>query len=188
MSFDTITCRDLISFISEHHGYSVDQVDPYDFLTDAPVPDRSYINLVIKEIDLRKKVTDYLDRFNLDRFSLLHDQSHYTHATVGPGCMIYPMVTLYPNSKLQKDVIVHSMTLIAHQCYISTGCFISGGCTVAGSSVIGEFTQFGIDVSVYDQISIPANTIIGAGSVVRKTLTEPGTYTGQVGNKLIKLK
>lgn len=186
VSFDTATYQDLQFFISEHAGYALERIDPYDFLSETPATDKSYINLIIKDFELRKTVTNYFDEFRVDRFSMLHDQSHHVHASVGPGCVVYPMATLYPHSKLQKDVIVHAQTLIAHNCYIGTGCFISGGCTVAGGSVIGEFTQLGIDVSVYDQIAIPSNSIIGAASVVRKSLTESGTYSS--GHKLIKIQ
>lgn len=188
VSFDTVTCQDLQFFIDAHGGYSVERIDPYLFLTQIPESDKSYINLVLKDFDLRKQITNYFDKFGVDRFSMLHDQSHYTHSSVGPGCVLYPMVTLYPQSKLQKDIIVHSMTAIAHKSHIGTGCYISGGCIIAGESTVGEFTQFGISVSVYDNVSIPSDSIIGAGSVVRKSLSFPGTYTGQIGNKLVKLK
>jgi len=83
---------------------------------------------------------------------------------------------------------VHSLTLIAHRCRIETGTFISGGITIAGNTSIGEFTQIGIDATLYDQITVPDNTVIGAGSVVRKTILESGTYSSQVKNNLVKIK
>jgi acetyltransferase-like isoleucine patch superfamily enzyme len=59
---------------------------------------------------------------------------------------------------------------------------------IAGSTSIGEFTQIGLGAIIYDNISIVANTIIGAGTMVRKNILTSGTYVGQTKNKLVKIK
>lgn len=188
VSFDTVTYHDLQCFVNEQGEYTLTRIDPKEFLTTKHSVDVSYINLVVKDFKLRKQITQYLDNNNLDRFSLVHDQCYATSADIALGCMIYPLVSIYPRTILQRDVIVHSLTLIAHQCQIGAGAFISGGITIAGNTSIGEFTQIGIDATLYDQLSIPADTVIGASTVVRKNISTSGTYSSQLKNNLVKIK
>jgi len=188
VSFDTATYHDLQCFVNEYQRYTLTRIDPQEFLTTKQSVDVSYINLVVKDVKLRKQVTQQLDDNNLDRFSLVHDQCYATSADIALGCMIYPLVSIYPKVTLQRDVIVHSLTLIAHQCQIGAGAFISGGITIAGNTSIGEFTQIGIDATLYDQLSIPADSVIGASTVVRKNILTSGTYSSQLKNNLVKIK
>jgi UDP-3-O-[3-hydroxymyristoyl] glucosamine N-acyltransferase len=188
VSFDTATYRDLECFVSEHELYSLTRISPDDFLScQLPLPG-SYINLVIRDIELRKQITSHLDTYHFDRFSIVHNQSYASCADIALGCMIYPLVSIYPKAVLQRDVIVHSLTAIAHRCQIGVGAFISGGTTIAGNTTIGEFTQIGIDSTIYDQVSIPGNTVVGASTVVRKDILIPGAYSSQLKNNLIKIK
>lgn len=188
VSFESATYYDLECFVNEHIDYTLTRISPDDFLLlKTPLPG-SYINLVIRDIKLRRQVTEHLDTYHFNRFSIIHNQSYTSCADIALGCMIYPLVSIYPNAVLQRDVIVHSLTLIAHQCQIGTGAFISGGITIAGNTFIGEFTQVGINATLYDQIAIPANTVIGAGSVVRKNILKSGTYSNQLKNNLVKIK
>jgi UDP-3-O-[3-hydroxymyristoyl] glucosamine N-acyltransferase len=159
-----------------------------DFLSSSELLAGSCINLVIRDINLRKQITQHLDSNSYKRFSLIHDRSYTSSADIALGCMIYPMTSIYSGAVLQQDVIVHSLTLIAHQCQIGVGTFISGGVTVAGNTAIGEFSHIGIDATIYNQISMPPDTTIGASTVVRKSIVDSGTYSSQLKNNLVKIK
>jgi UDP-3-O-[3-hydroxymyristoyl] glucosamine N-acyltransferase len=188
VSFDTATYHDLQCFVNEHDGYTLTRMDPEECLTTKRSVDVSYINLVVKDFKLRKQITQYLDDNDFDRFSLIHNQCYATSANIALGCVIYPMVTIYPSAVLQRDVIVHTFTVISHQSKIDVGGVINGMTCIAGSTSIGEFTQIGLGAIIYDNISIVANTIIGAGTMVRKNILTSGTYVGQTKNKLVKIK
>jgi UDP-3-O-[3-hydroxymyristoyl] glucosamine N-acyltransferase len=188
VSFDTATYHDLQCFVNEHHGYTLTRIDPEEFLTTKQSVDVSYINLVVKDFKLRKQITQHLDNNNFDRFSLIHDQCYATSADIALGCMIYPLVAIYSMVRIERDVIVHSLTAIAHQCQIGAGAFVSGGITIAGNTSIGEFVQIGINATIYDNISIANDIIIGATTVVRKNILIPGTYSSQLKNNLVKIK
>lgn len=188
VSFDTATYQDLQYFVQEHAGYSLERIDPNEFLNTQQALLGSYINLVIADVALRKQITAHLDQYNLNRFSMVHDQSYALPESVALGCMIYPMASIYPSATLEQDVIVHSLTLIAHKCHVGRGAFISGGITIGGSTTIGDFTQIGINSTLYDQINIVANTVIGAATVVRKDISQSGTYSSQLKNNLTRIK
>lgn len=188
VSFDTATYRVLSYFVKEHHDYVLHRIDPLEFLSTKNFANVSFINLIIKDIDLRKKITFFIDDNNLERFTLIHNDSYANHANIGPGCLICPLVTVYPTAILQKDIIVHSNSTIAEQCHIGTGSFISGGVTIAGSAIIGDYCQINMGSIFYDKISVISDTVIGAGSVIQKDITISGTYTSLIKNNLQQIK
>jgi UDP-3-O-[3-hydroxymyristoyl] glucosamine N-acyltransferase len=144
--------------------------------------------LVIADVALRKQITAHLNKYNIERFSMIHNQSYALTESIALGCMIYPMASIYPSATVEQDVIVHSLTLVAHKCHVGCGAFISGGITIGGSTTIGDFTQIGINATIYDQINIVADTVIGAATVVRKDILQSGTYSSQSKNKLVRVK
>lgn len=190
VSFDTVTYRDLQQFLAETNtlGYELSRIDPNEFLNMSEYLSGSYINIVNKDMELRQQITEKFDSGKIDRFSLIHDRS-YTHAaTIGLGCMIYPMVSMYTNAVLAKDNIVHSMTMIAHDCYIDIGTYISPGVSIAGTTTVGKFCKLGLGSVISDGITIVDHTVVGMGTVVRAHIRESGSYINKSNSALTKIK
>ena len=190
VSFDTVTYRDLQFFLAENnpHSYELERIDPVEFVQSLKFITGSYINLITKDMGLRTQVTEIFDHYNLFRFSLVHDSAYTAGAKIGPGCMIYPLVAMYTNTLLEKDIIVHSQSIIAHDCIIGAGSYISSGVNVAGTTCVGKFCQFGAGSTIFDNIDIVDHTVIGAGTLVRKSITEPGHYVNKSNGMLTQLK
>lgn len=176
VTFDTATYADLEFFLHQSGNSLLQRIDPETFLSQSTHPRGLYINLVIKDVELRKKVSGHFDHANLARFSFIHKHACVVESNIAPGCMIYPNTTVYPFTSVDNDVIIHSNSVIAHCCKIHTGVFISMGVIVAGSSTVGKFTQLNAGVTVYDHIQIAGDTVVGARGVVRKSITEPAVY------------
>ena len=190
VSFDTVTYRDLQSFLFENNcgNYELTRIDPLEFIglhTHAP---GSYINLITKDMKLRQQISEIFECNNLFRFSLIHEKAYTHFANIGLGCMVYPMVSMYTNTTLSNDIIVHSMSMIAHDCSIGLGSYISAGVNVAGTTKIGKFCQIGLAAVITDNINIVDNTVIGMNTMVRKSIVDPGVYINQTNSKLIKLR
>ena len=97
------------------------------------------------------------------------------------------MTVCYPGSSIGQDCIIHSFGLIAHKSFIGNGCILSGGVKIAGSVKIGNFSNFGLNVTVYDQVSITDYCYVGARCIVRKNINRPGRYGFGQKNQLIEL-
>lgn len=193
ISYDTKTFIILNNFIKEETGVELHRIDPKEFIA-APTNDYQYINLVIKDFEERKQVSNILDTLNLDRFTYINtDFARHTKLNValnsisiGLGCMLYPGVWLY-SGKIGQDVIMHSWTKLAENVEIGDGCFLSGDVTIAGDCKIGNFCYIGTDVLFFDHVNIPDNTKLLPGLIVRKTIKESGTYFNPYMYKLEKL-
>lgn len=181
ISYDTQTLKILSQVVAEEYGLTVERIFPADFFKN-PSDEFQYINLVIKDFDERKIVSQTLDEFGLDRFTCI-DQSHRSLSTVRPGqelkigagCFIYPAVFGYSGT-IGNDVIIHSMTRMAENVSIGDGCFISGSVTMAGSCKIGNWCFIGNNVFMIDNVAIADNVRLLPGMGVRKNIKEPGTY------------
>jgi UDP-3-O-[3-hydroxymyristoyl] glucosamine N-acyltransferase len=174
--YDTVTFNALKYYMSID-GITLNRILP-DELIQNPSNDKQYINLVVKDLDLRKQITGILDKYKLDRFSYVHPSSDITNVSVGRGVFINPNCTLYITAKILEDVLIHGNTLIAYNSTIGKGTVISPSVSIAGSSIIGEFCFLGIATTVIDNVTLGDNIVIGAHSLVAKNLTTPGKYVG----------
>jgi UDP-3-O-[3-hydroxymyristoyl] glucosamine N-acyltransferase len=182
--------RDLQCFLTfaRYPDLELHRIDPDKFLASEHPKEENYINLVVRDNALREQVSERMSAQGLGRFSLIHTMSSSQGATIGLGSMIYPFAVIYPGAVLAEDVVVHSHSAVAHDCTVGQGCYISGGVTVAGSVTIGPYCQINLKAVIYDKISLCDHVIVGANTVIRKSITEPGTYANIGKGKLVQIK
>ena len=118
------------------------------------------------------------------------------------GCTLQNEVFVGPFVEIQNDVIIGERTRIQSHSFIcstveiGSDCFIGHGVMFINDKFIDrklskEFlpTKLGNKVYVGSNssilpVSICDDVVIGAGSVVTKDITEPGTYVGNPARKL----
>ena len=174
ISYDTATFNDLNTFIAEE-GRSLIRVTPDEFIKNYNEK-ASYINLILNDIEERKEVSHLIDQRKIERFSYVHP-STTIYGLVGGGCMVYPQVVMYLQSKIADDVLVHSHSLIAHKVTIGAGSILSGGVVIGGSTNIGKYCRLCLHTTIHDKVTICDNTVIGAATTIRKNITKAGTYS-----------
>jgi acetyltransferase-like isoleucine patch superfamily enzyme len=183
ISYTTNTLLDLQTFLKQEHNISLGSITPEEFL-DQSSADEQYINLVVQDFDLREQVSKKLDHLQAKRFSFIHPTTFYGAKPVANGIFIYPNCTMYPGSFLDKDIIVHSLTGIAHNSTVGQGTVISGGAAIAGSSQIGAFCFLGMRSTVIDNLCICDHVRTGAGALLTKNISTPGMYIGSPARKV----
>ena len=75
-----------------------------------------------------------------------------------------------------NGVIIDNQVHIAHNVQVGDYTAIAGCVGIAGSAVIGQRCTFGGGVAINGHITIADNVHVNGGSVVTKSLTEPGQY------------
>lgn len=184
ISYNTATFRDLEYWLKTLYQTELLRIDPFDleYLSDS----NQYINLVTKDFSLREKITKKLDNECLDRFSFIHPKASIDIDLSDAGVLIYPNVTIYPNSIVGKDVVIHANSLIAHYASIGNGSYLSGGVVIGGTSTIGSFCFIGLSSSISDNVQIVSHVVLGANSKVKKNILVSGTYACPILLKKIK--
>jgi acetyltransferase-like isoleucine patch superfamily enzyme len=186
ISYSTTTYDDLEFFLGEEN-IVLERIDPTNFFNSTPDPSKLYINLVVKDLMQRQQVTEFIDRNNLSRFSFLHNSVNIATKNIGSGLMFYHHSGTLTNAIIGNDIILGAFSGVAHYTQIGTGTIIDSYSVVAGNSVVGKFCHLHLRSTVYDKVKICDHTIIGAGSFIRKDITESGTYATVINQKMVKI-
>ena len=120
--------------------------------------------------------------------------------TIGNNCFIGPFVEVQKgvvignNCKIQSHAFICELVTINDNCFIGHGVvFINdkfkSGSPASGNKELWESTNIGNNVSIGSNatilpVNICDNAIIGAGSVVTKSITKPGVYAGNPAKKI----
>ena len=117
--------------------------------------------------------------------------------TIGPFVEIQNNSNIGHRSKIQSHSFVCELVTIGNDCFIGHGVmFINdkfeSGKPANGDKSLWKETLIGDNVSIGSNatilpIKICNNTVVGAGAVVTKDITEPGVYIGNPARLLRKL-
>ncbi|MFM8459675.1 MAG: acyltransferase [Chthoniobacterales bacterium] len=110
------------------------------------------------------------------------------HCFVGPFTEIQSGVRVGSRTKIQSHSFVCELVEIGEDCVVAHGVmfindlFATGGPALGDKSLwkatkIGNKVCIGSNATILP-VCICDNTVIGAGSVVKKDITEPGIYAG----------
>lgn len=122
-------------------------------------------------------------------------------SVIGDNCFIGPFVEIQKSTIVKKNTKIQSHTFICELVEIGENCFIGHGVMFVndkfsnGGPAMGDKTKW-LSTKIGNNVSIGSNAtilpiqicddvVIGAGSVVTKNITIPGTYAG---NPAVKIK
>jgi acetyltransferase-like isoleucine patch superfamily enzyme len=107
---------------------------------------------------------------------------------VGPFCEVQKGVVIGARTRVQSHSFVCELVTIGEDCFIGHGVMFvndrfAGGGPARGDVTKWESTTIGNHVSVGSNatimpVAICDHVVIGAGSVVTKSITKPGIYAG----------
>jgi len=113
---------------------------------------------------------------------------------IGPFVEVQKNVSIGSGCKIQSHSFICELVTIGHDCFIGHGVMFindlfSNGGPAGGDSTKWKSTSIGNHVSIGSNATIlPVNicdhTVIGAGAVVTKDISEPGVYAGNPAKKI----
>lgn len=113
---------------------------------------------------------------------------------IGPFVEIQKTVTIGANTKIQSHSFVCELVEIGDHCFVGHGVMFINDLFSSGGPAMGDYTKWkptkiGNHVSIGSNatilpVAICDHVVIGAGSVVTKNITQPGTYVGNPAKKL----
>ncbi|MAG24579.1 hypothetical protein CMI47_03270 [Candidatus Pacearchaeota archaeon] len=86
--------------------------------------------------------------------------------------------SIFDSTIIKSGAIICAQVNIAHNCIVGENTFIAPGVKIAGGAKIGKNCWIWQGALIKNNISICDDVIIGMGSVVTKSIIEPGTYYG----------
>ena len=112
---------------------------------------------------------------------------------IGPFVEIQRGAEVGSNCKIQSHSFICELVIIGNNCFIGHGVMFINDPMRTGPSngdrskwkktVVGNNVSIGTNATILP-VEICDNVVIGAGSVVTKTINEPGTYAGNPAKKV----
>lgn len=100
------------------------------------------------------------------------------HATLGKGTVVMHQTFVNAGVVIGDNVIINTFANIEHNAKIGNQCHISTGTMVNGDCQIGDNCFIGSQSVLANGVNICADVIVGAGSLVRKSIAKAGVYSG----------
>lgn len=170
--------RTSISFADEGLavGTEVDGI-PVLFSRIADIAGHSVI-VAIGDNKIRKERQQAAEAAGLTREHFIAEPIRYLAPPPGPGAMVLLGAVVEPAVKIGAGAIVNNNSVLEHDVIIGDFAHVCPGVVIGGNARIGEGVLLGSNATVLPGVSIAAWTIVGAGAVVVRDITEPGVYAG----------
>jgi sugar O-acyltransferase (sialic acid O-acetyltransferase NeuD family) len=103
----------------------------------------------------------------------------WRNVEIGENCFIFENNVLQYHVKIGNNVVLWSGNHVGHRTTIRDNCFVTSHAVISGYCDIGENCFIGVNSCFADYTTIARDSIVGMGSVVVKSLGEPGrVYVG----------
>ena len=94
------------------------------------------------------------------------------NVTLGKGIVAMAGCIFNPGAVIGDFTFFATGAQVEHDCTISKFASISAGTVIGGHVKLGEYSALTLNVTVVDRLEIGSNTVVGAGSVVLKSLPD----------------
>ena len=138
------------------------------------------IVIAIGEPNTKKKILKIIENKSVIFPNLIHPNVQLDNdgVTIGKGCIICSSNIITVNVSIGNFVILNLMCTVGHDTIINDYCSFMPSVNISGEVVIEERVYIGTGAVIINQLNIGENTIVGAGSVVAKSLPKNCTAVG----------
>lgn len=88
------------------------------------------------------------------------------------GIFVGKKAVINGNTIIEKMCIINTGAIVEHDCKINSFSHIAVGSVLCGGVIIGKQTLIGANATVIQDIKIGSNVIVGAGTLVRKDISD----------------
>ena len=135
----------------------------------------------------REKIQEKLMEQGINVICLIHPSAVIgTNVEIGFGSVVMAGVVINSSSRIGNGCIINTSSSLDHDNVIENYVHISPGVNMAGTVKVGKGSWIGIGSVVSNNVNICSSCKVGAGAVVVKNITEPGTYVGVPARRGIK--
>ncbi len=123
--------------------------------------------------ELRRKKYDYFKSLKFDLASYISSKATVLNGfNVGDNAFILEDNTIQPFVRIGNNVTLWSGNHIGHHSIIHDHTFITSHVAVSGGVTVGRQCFLGVNSTIRDHISIGPESVVGAGSLIMKSLPE----------------
>ncbi len=129
--------------------------------------------------ELRKRVFNSLASQNANIPTFVHPNATVAEdVTLGKGTAVIAGAVINCGTVIGDAVIVNTCSSVDHDCVVGSYSHIAVGARITGEAKIGECVFVGANAVVVPDVFVCEGSVIGAGAVVIRNITEKGVYVG----------
>ena len=119
------------------------------------------------------------EMYHVNWVSIVHPSARIAfNAEIGKGTVVMANAVVNVCATIGEHCIINTGAIVEHDNVIENYAHISPNVVLGGTVRIGSLTHVGLGATVINNTEICSDCIIGAGSVVAKSIEESGTYVG----------
>lgn len=181
---------DLLGFVDDAPDVQGAIIDGYPVLGPVSmlesVAEETWVVCSIGTGKTRKKVIERVLQNQSLRPATLIDPAAIVgrNTRVGEGCVVCAGTVLAISSRLEPHTIINLNCTIGHDTVLEPFCTVHPGTNLSGKVHVGQCTDIGTGTKIIQGLTVCPGCTLGAGAVVVRDITEPGTYVGIPAKKL----
>jgi sugar O-acyltransferase (sialic acid O-acetyltransferase NeuD family) len=146
-----------------------------------PGEHRAFVAIAAQQLNrVRRRLFDVVKAQGFECVSFVSPHAFVWHnVKIGENCLIFENNVLQHEVSVGDNCVLWSGNHVGHQTSIEEDVFMASHVVVSGYCRIGARSFVGVNSTFGDSVEIAADSVIGAGAVVVKTIAEPrGVHVG----------
>ena len=145
---------------------------------------RGSIVIAIADYKIKKQIVENLKNIKISYPPITHPNLKlHQSVEIDEGSILYEGSIISPNVKIGKFVVISPKCGIGHDSVIKDYVTLLWNVNISGNDVIEEGVFFGSGSTIIQNKKVEKESIIGAGAIVVKDITEVGIYKGIPASK-----
>jgi UDP-N-acetylbacillosamine N-acetyltransferase len=179
--------------IAGYFDYQVAAKNPYDltyFGFEGKVDVKSIVqnHLVFPAVGeniIREKLVRLFDYFCLNQFVAIDPNAVVSKtAQIGSSTYVGKNVAINAQAIIGRGTIINTHAIVEHECIIEDFVHIAPNAVLCGNVQVGKYSFVGANTVVRQNTNIASDVIVGAGSVLLKSIVEKGIWVGRPAKKI----
>jgi len=197
-------CKSVIDVIEEEGTYTVagivdkkeklgEKISGYEVIgSDKQLPEliREFKRCLVtvgqlKSAALKKRLFRFAEEARAEIPVLVSPKAFVSkNAVLGKGTVVLHKAVVNSGALVGQNCIINSGAIVEHDSVIRDHVHIAPGSVMSGHCLVDSGSLLGSNAVMVQQTSLGENVIVGAGSVVTKSISEPGVYAGVPAKKI----
>lgn len=161
----------------DFHGYPV--LGGTNRVSELAAQGARFVNIITGSTVTRYEVTRDAVLNGAVFANFIHPSVDLTMTKLGKGLYIQESVVIQADVEVCDNASIHIGTMVGHESRIGHSVFVAHAVSISGSCDIGDGTFIGTNATILPRTHIGKWSIVGAGSVVTKSIPD---YSVAVGN------
>lgn len=133
----------------------------------------------VGENSIREKLVQLFDTLELQQFVAVDPCAQISKtAQIGTSSYIGKNVAINAHAVIGRAAIINTQATVEHECIVEDFVHIAPNAVLCGNVHVGKRSFVGANTVVRQNTSITSDVIVGAGSVVVKSIDEKGIWVG----------